>query len=144
MVAAGPLRARWLGFIFLGGTVGTALRAGLASAFPVTPGQWPWVTFSVNLGGALLLGVLLEALAATGPDAGRRRDLRLGLGTGLLGGFTTYSTFSVELVGLVQAGAVPVAAGYAVASVLAGLGAAWLGMSGARRALALRRGGGER
>lgn len=141
MVAGPAIRARRLGLIFVGGSVGTALRAALSSAFPVLPGQWPWVTFWVNLGGALLLGALLEGLAATGPDKGWRRDLRLGLGTGLLGGFTTYSTFSVEVVGLVGAGVWPAAVGYALASVLGGVGTAWLGMWGIRWTVSRRAGG---
>ena len=140
MVARPAIRARWLGLIFVGGSVGTALRAGLAGSFPVVVGEWPWVTFWVNLAGALLLGVLVEGLAATGPDAGWRRAMRLGAGTGLLGGFTTYSTFSVEVVELARVGAWPLAVGYAVASVLAGVVTAGFGMWGARRLLAGRPG----
>ena len=75
-----PVRPAWLGVILLGGTAGTAGRAWLESSFAPVAGQWPWTTFWINLGGAFLLGALLEALAISGPDHGWRRGLRLGLG----------------------------------------------------------------
>ena len=61
-------------------------------------------TIAVNLLGAFLLGLLLAGLARRGPDTGRRLTLRLLLGTGVLGGFTTYSTFSLDTVALVEGG----------------------------------------
>ncbi|MFT4109817.1 FluC/FEX family fluoride channel [Propionicimonas sp.] len=128
-----PVRPVWLGVIMVGGTVGTAVRAALESAWPAVPGQWPWTTFWINLSGALVLGALLEVLAASGPDRGWRRGLRLGVGTGVLGGYTTYSTFSVETVSLVRSGALPVGVGYALASVVIGVGLAYLGARAARR-----------
>jgi fluoride exporter len=118
-------RIRDAALIVIGGMVGTALRAELGSALPSTPGQWPWTTFWINISGALALGVLLELLAA-GTDDGLRRSLRLGLGTGMLGGFTTYSAFSVETVELLRAGQWLPGLGYALASVAAGIAAAGL------------------
>lgn len=99
--------------------MGTAIRAALESAFAAAPGAFPWVTFAINVLGSLLLGALLGAL---GP---RKVPLRLALGTGLLGGFTTYSTFIVELLAL----PVLTATAYALGSVLAGVSAAWLAFS---------------
>lgn len=136
-MVAGP---RLLGLIAVGGGVGTALRAWLEAGFAPDPGQWPWVTFWINLGGAFLLGGLLEALAETGPDNGWRRSVRLGVGTGVLGGFTTYSTFSVEIVERLRSGAWAVGVGYGIASVIGGVAAAWLAMAVVRRVLRRRRG----
>lgn len=129
------MRPAWLGLIAVGGGLGTALRAWLEGSFATPPGQWPWVTFWINLGGAFLLGVLLESLAETGADRGWRRGVRLGVGTGLLGGFTTYSTFSVEIVERLRAGAWAIGVGYGLASVVGGLGAAWLALWVTRRLL---------
>lgn len=131
-----PVRPAWLAVILAGGTVGTGTRAWLAAAFPHGPGEWPWATLGINLTGALLLGVLLEVLAGTGPDRGWRRAVRLGVGTGVLGGYTTYSTFAVETFELVRAGAWLAGLGYALGSVVVGLGAAWAGALLARRGLA--------
>ena len=72
--------------------------------------------------------MLLEAIAESGRDAGWRRGLRLGVGTGVMGGFTTYSTFSVETVLLLRSGHWLLASGYAVASVVTGVLAAILGV----------------
>ena len=130
-----PVRPAWLAVILLGGTVGTALRAWIEGAFAPQVGEWPWATFWINVSGALLLGIVLELLAATGPDRGWRRGVRLGVGTGLLGGYTTYSTFSVETLQLLQAGAWLIGLAYAIASVLLGLIAAFLGGRAVRRVL---------
>jgi fluoride exporter len=78
---------------------------------------FPWGTLLVNVGGSFGLGMLLALLAAgSAPDA-----LRALLGAGALGAFTTYSTFAVETVRLVEDGAVFIGLANAVASVLAGL-----------------------
>ncbi|MCW3157241.1 FluC/FEX family fluoride channel [Micropruina sonneratiae] len=114
--------------VLVGGTIGTAFRAALEAAFPAQPGGWPWATFLINLSGAFLLGLLLETLSRRGPDVGVRQYLRLGVGTGVMGGYTTYSTFAVETVRLLEHGAVLAALGYAVASVLLGLAGALGGM----------------
>ncbi len=123
-----PVDPRMLALIFLGAALGTSLRSALEAAYGPGPGQWPWVTFWINVGGAMLLGALLEGIAASGRDTGWRRGLRLGAGTGVLGGFTTYSTFSVETVLLLRSGEWVVAAGYALVSVAAGVLAALLGV----------------
>ncbi|MGV8907751.1 MAG: CrcB family protein [Propionicimonas sp.] len=123
-----PVAPRWLGLIFVGGAAGTTARSALESAYGAAPGQWPWVTFWINVGGSLLLGALLEGIAASGGDAGWRRGLRLGVGTGVMGGFTTYSTFSVETVSLLRSGQGLLAAGYGLASVTTGVLAALLGV----------------
>jgi CrcB protein len=86
--------------------VGIGGAAGVAARFLITDAaaprlSQPVVTLMINIAGCLLLGVLLEALARAGDDHGIRRNLRLLLGTGVLGGFTTYSTFAVDTATLV-------------------------------------------
>lgn len=126
-------RLGWLGLILAGAMVGTSVRSALEAAWPAAPGAWPWTTFWINLGGSFVLGALLEALAATGLSEGRQRGLRLGLGTGVLGGFTTYSTFATETAALGTSGAIVVSFGYALASVVAGVLLAASGMLAVRR-----------
>lgn len=106
-----------------GGTVGTAARLGLGLALPDAGGV-PVAVLVANVVGALLIGVLAARIPAS-------TDLRLLLGTGVLGGFTTYSAFmtgSVEL----WADAPALAFAYAAGSLVLGLGAAALGLRIAR------------
>lgn len=132
MVSRLPVRPQWLAAIFAGGAVGTALRDALESALPAAANGWPWATFWINLTGAVVLGGLLEGLAISGPDRGWRRGLRLGVGTGLLGGYTTYSTFAVETLRLLQGGSWPLAGGYALGSVVLGVAGAFAGVRAVR------------
>lgn len=128
--------------IALGGAVGTTLRSQLGQMFTATAGTWPWGTFWVNVTGALMLGALLETLSLLGPDQGWRRGVRLGIGTGVLGGYTTYSSFVVETVDLGRDQHYLTAAGYDVASLLLGFAAAYAGtmlVSAAHRRARLQR-----
>jgi fluoride exporter len=126
-------RLGWLGLILAGAMVGTSLRAALESEWPAVPGAWPWTTFWINLAGSFFLGALLEFLAASPLTPAWQRGLRLGLGTGLLGGFTTYSSFATEAASLGTSGAILISFGYALASVAAGVLLAASGMLAARR-----------
>ncbi len=100
-------------------------------------------TFAINAAGAFLLGLLLEGLARTGPDTGWRQRVRLGLGTGVLGSFTTYSTLAVDVDELLRGQHWWAAGSYAAGSVLAGLVATVLGIAlGAR--ISCRRDGNDR
>jgi CrcB protein len=99
-------------------------RAALSQALPGFG-----TTFAINILGAFLLGLLIETL---GYGSGWRHILRLGLGTGLLGGFTTYATFSLEIVELWSA-APRLSVGYSVASLVAGVAAALGGICLAKR-----------
>jgi fluoride exporter len=125
-------RAANAALIVIGGMAGTAVRAGLEAAAPAQPGGWPWTTFWINIVGSLLLGALLEWLAS-GEDVGWRRSVRLGVGTGVLGGFTTYSTFSVETISLLASGHGLTAVGYALVSAAAGVAAAAIAIVVMRR-----------
>lgn len=80
-----------------------------------------------------MLGVLLETLVRSGPDEGWRRRVRLGCGTGVLGGFTTYSTFVIEAERLLTGGHVAIRAAYALVSVVVGIACALLGIALVRR-----------
>ncbi|WP_369069788.1 CrcB family protein [Kineococcus terrestris] len=134
MPARAPhLSPRLLAVVLAGGFCGTALRGAAESLWPPAALGWPWATFGVNLLGAFGLGALLEGLARRGPDEGRRRLLRLGLGTGLLGSLTTYSSLANEADLLVRDGALAAGAAYAVTSVVLGLLAAGLGVVAAAR-----------
>jgi CrcB protein len=110
-----------LAVLAAGGIVGCLARYLTTSALPTPHAGWPTGTFVVNLVGCLALGLLLEHLSRRGPDADRQGLLRLGLGTGMIGTFTTYSTFAVEIDLLVRDGAPCLAAGYAASSVIGGL-----------------------
>ncbi|MFC7403863.1 FluC/FEX family fluoride channel [Georgenia alba] len=117
------------GFVAAGGAIGTTARAQLESAFAAGPGEIAWTTLIINVAGSFALGLFLELMLHAGLDTGWRRALRLGCGTGLLGGFTTYSAFVLEIDQLARDGQVASAAGYAVGSVLLGLAAAGLGLA---------------
>ncbi|MBN9140052.1 MAG: CrcB family protein [Micrococcales bacterium] len=113
------LRPAYLGVVFAGGAVGTAAREGLGLLIPPTGGV-PWAILAANLAGAFLLGVLLEALVRRGPDHGIRRTLRLLLGTGFMGGFTTYSALATDTASLFGAGHGWLGAAYALGTVVVG------------------------
>ena len=120
----------------LGGAFGTLTRALLTdlggTRFSLTSGS---ATMIINIAGCLLLGGLLELLVRLGPDHGRRRVLRLLLGTGFLGGFTTYSTLALVVAEQLRAGAWVGGVGYGMGSLLAGLVActAGIALAGLRR-----------
>ena len=114
--------------VALGGAAGTSIRQLVAQLMPVSDGGWPAATFAVNVSGAFLLGVLLEALARGGTEVGWRLRTRLFAGVGFCGALTTYSTLAVEVLLLVRGDQSGTAVAYAVASVVAGLLAAAAGV----------------
>jgi fluoride exporter len=111
--------------VFAGGMAGAAARHALLLAYPNTPGQFPQTTFVENLLGALLLGVFLTVVLR---GWRWRFELRPLLATGLLGAFTTFATFTVEIGRLVEDGHLLVAATYGMASLAGGLAMALLGV----------------
>lgn len=114
------------------GALGAWLRFAVGGAITARrPSDFPLGTFVVNLTGGFLLGVL------TG--AGVTGHALLVLGTGLLGGYTTFSTYMLDTRQLLATGHVATAFLYLAGSLLAGLGAVWLGIATARRAVAAHR-----
>jgi CrcB protein len=113
----------------LGGALGALARWGVATALPHSPGGWPWATLLVNLTGCLLLGALTAALTARSPEPPWARPF---LAVGVLGGYTTYSAFAVEVVELADAGAAALAVGYVLVSVLGGVLAVVVGARAVR------------
>lgn len=132
------LRPKPLALVGLGGATGTLLRWGVGHVLPTHNGL-PWATVLVNLLGSCALGFLLEVLLRRGPESVAARDLRLLLGTGVLGGFTTFSTFALDLTGLLTDGRVDTALLYAGLSLVGGTLAAGLGVLLAARGVAERR-----
>jgi CrcB protein len=125
------LDGRELGAIFCGGFLGAVARVALDDALPHGAAAWPWATFIVNVAGAFLLGYVTTRLQERLPLSSYRRPL---LGTGFCGALTTFSTMQVELLRMLDAGAIALACGYAAASVAAGALAVALATNLVRRA----------
>jgi CrcB protein len=116
----------------LGGALGALARWEVATAVPHSPTGWPWATLLVNLSGCVLIGVLLAVALARFPHSPWMRPF---LAVGVLGGYTTYSTFAVDVVRLTEAGAWLTAVAYVAASVVGGVGGVLLGLVSARGVL---------
>ena len=117
--------------VALGGAIGSVLRyqAGRWMTYWLGPQAvtlFPWATLAVNAVGSVLMGLLAGWLARQGQGGG---ELRLLLGVGLLGGFTTFSAFSLELVMLMQRGQLAYAALYLVLSVALGVTGLFYGLA---------------
>lgn len=121
------LRPGLVALVALGGAVGTAGRYGLAHLWPPVDG-WPVATLAANLLGAFLLGLLLESLGRRGPEGPLLLRLRLGLGTGVLGGFTTFSSLALETERLLADGRAGVALAYAGGTLVLGYAACLAGV----------------
>jgi CrcB protein len=113
--------------VALGGGVGAGLRhlVNLGALRLLGPG-FPWGTLAINVAGSLAMGVFIEILARR--FGGASNELRLFVATGILGGFTTFSAFSLDFAVLWARGAVGPALGYVVASVGASIVALFVGM----------------
>ncbi|GAA3831789.1 hypothetical protein GCM10022226_61170 [Sphaerisporangium flaviroseum] len=122
-----------LAVIAAGGAAGTGARYGAGLLWPTTTGSFSWTTLSVNALGCLLIGILLAVLseARTAPAW-----MRPFFGTGVLGGFTTFSTYCLDIERLISGGRTGQALGYLAATVLAALVAVTAGARGTRRLLA--------
>jgi CrcB protein len=122
---------RELAAIFVGGAAGGALRTWLTQLAPTHTGHWPWITFAVNVAGCLLLGYFVTRLQERLPVTAYQRPF---LGTGLCGALTTFSTFQVELLKMLDATDLGLALLYCGGSVVAGFTGLALGTGIVRRA----------
>ncbi len=120
----GPMAA-----IAVGGALGTLARYGMERAVVAGAADVPWATLTVNVVGSFVLGLVVTLVVERWPGD---RYLRPLVAVGFCGGFTTFSTFAVEVDQLARHGHGGTALGYLVASLLAGLGAALAGMTLAR------------
>lgn len=125
------LRSRWdiLLVIAAGGALGSLARCGLGEVFSAERGDFPWATFIENVSGGLVLGVLMVFVIDVWPPS---RYVRPFLGVGVLGGFTTFSTYLLDTRALVVADRAPLAAIYLFGTLTAGIAAVWLGIAAAR------------
>ena len=112
-----------------GGFLGALGRYELALAWPTPAGRFPWTTFTINVSGAFLLGLVLALLLER---MGATRYLRPFFCVGVLGAWTTMSTFAVEGDLLVKDGHAATAAAYVVATIVVGVTATWTGVAVAR------------
>jgi len=122
--------ATQIAVVSAGGVLGALARYGLTAAFPHQ--GFPWATFVINVSGCLLIGALM--VLVTEVWAGRRL-VRPFLGVGVLGGYTTFSTYAVDIRDLVRSGAPLVAALYLVGTVVAAIGAVYVGVAATRWAM---------
>ncbi|MFN2098656.1 fluoride efflux transporter CrcB [Altererythrobacter sp. MF3-039] len=129
MSALSPIAATL--HVALGGAIGAVLRYQLGRGMtawlgPQTVMSFPWATLAANVIGSLAMGLLFGWMAKQGPTDGEQ--MRLLLGVGVLGGFTTFSAFSLEMMMLIERGEPMTALSYALVSILAGLTALYIGL----------------
>ncbi len=118
--------------VAVGGALGALARYGVGLLLPHRPGALPLGTMAINVLGGLLIGILIVVVV----ERGRGHPLaRPFLGTGVLGGFTTFSTYTVDAQQLIAAGRVAVAGAYLAGTLVAALLATWVGLALARRVI---------
>jgi CrcB protein len=141
--ASSVIRDRWdiLAVIAAGGALGSAARYGAAVLWPHAPPEIAWSTFAVNIVGGFLLGLLMVFVNDVWPP---HRYVRPFVGVGILGGFTTFSTYMLDTDALLAVGRLPIALLYLLGTLLIGLVAVWLGIVVGRGAAALLRAGSAR
>lgn len=127
----GPLRGEWvvLGAVALGGIVGAEGRYGIDRLLGPSSTGFPWATYVINVSGCLVMGALMVVLTELITPHPLARPF---LGIGILGGFTTFSAFTVDTVRLVDAHRAGLAMGYVVGTVIGAAAALALGTGVAR------------
>ncbi|MFD9338712.1 CrcB family protein [Streptomyces sp. NPDC060028] len=126
-------QGRVLAAVAAGGVAGALARYGVSLLLPAGPGSFPWATFWTNVAGCALIGVLM-VLISEGGRTPAHPLLRPFAGVGVLGGFTTFSTYAVDFSHLLDEGEAGTALAYAGLTVLAALGAVWAAASVTRLA----------
>lgn len=122
---SGPREAAVLGVVAAGGVLGTLARYAATLAWPTAAGAFPWTVFVVNAVGCALIGVLMVLTVER--SAVTRPLVRPFLGVGVLGGFTTFSTYATDAAKLLARQEVPTALAYAAGTVVAALAGVWAG-----------------
>ena len=124
-----PPHLQWaaLGLVALGGAFGAASGEGLSLAIP-NLGEVPISIAIINVVGAFLLGYLYQAVTRLDATASTSKKLKLLLGTGFCGGFTTYSSLATDTAVLFRDGHAFTAVLYSLGTVVVGAGATWLGI----------------
>lgn len=125
-----------IALVAAGGALGAAARYGAMSLWPTAPHTFPWTTLAVNAAGCALIGVFMVLISDVWAA---HRLVRPFFGTGVLGGFTTFSTYAADIQQLVQAGQARTALIYLAATVLTALLAVWCAATATRRLIAWRR-----
>ena len=132
----GGIRGRSVVAVGIGGGIGAWCRYELTLRFAATsPPAFPTITLGINLVGSFLLGFLLTLVLEYWPPT---RYVRPFAAIGILGGFTTFSAYTVETLGLLRAGQAPTAFAYLFGTVIVGLLATWTGIAVARKAAGIR------
>ncbi|MFJ8780159.1 MULTISPECIES: fluoride efflux transporter CrcB [unclassified Streptomyces] len=139
---AGPTRPSLLhgqapvvAVVALGGALGAVARYALSLHWPAPPGGFPWATFWTNVVGCAVIGVFMVVITDVWAA---HRLVRPFFGTGVLGGFTTFSTYAVDIQKLVDHGRPAMGLAYLAATLLAALTAVWLASTATRRVLKWR------
>ncbi|KOV64116.1 fluoride efflux transporter CrcB [Streptomyces sp. MMG1121] len=139
--AASRGRAEWrtqgpvVAVVAIGGAVGATARYALTLAWPTPAGCFPWATFWTNVIGCAVIGVFMVLITDVWAA---HRLVRPFFGTGVLGGFTTFSTYAVDIRKLVESGRPGLWPAYLAGTLCAALAAVWLGAVAARRVLIRR------
>jgi CrcB protein len=121
--------------VALGGALGAMARYALTLWWPTPPGGFPWATFWTNVAGCAVIGVFMVVISEVWAA---HRLVRPFFGTGVLGGFTTFSTYAVDIQRLTDSGHARTGLAYLAATLLAALAAVWLAAWAARRVLKWR------
>lgn len=122
--------------VALGGATGACARYGASLLWPTATGAFPWTTLLVNVIGCTVIGVFMVVISEAWTA---HRLVRPFFGTGVLGGFTTFSTYAVDIERLADGGRAAPALAYLGLTLLAALAAVWSAVSLTRRALVWRR-----
>ncbi|MFE6972115.1 fluoride efflux transporter CrcB [Streptomyces sp. NPDC057682] len=121
--------------VALGGAVGACARYGASLLWPTPAGGFPWTTLVVNATGCAVIGVFMVVINEAWPV---HRLVRPFFGTGVLGGFTTFSTYAVDIERLVDGGRARTGLAYLALTLCTALAAVWSAVWLTRRALAWR------
>ncbi|WP_413799322.1 fluoride efflux transporter CrcB [Streptomyces iranensis] len=121
-----------VGVVAVGGALGATARYGASLLWVTPPSAFPWTILSVNAVGCAIIGVFLVLITEMWTA---HRLMRPFFGTGVLGGFTTFSTYAVDFTRLVQDGRIAIAFGYLLGTLVVAMTAVWAAVAATRRVL---------